>query len=565
MKNGKQPIRFFGRRSNGMPIQIKRSSLVNIFSIAFLGILTLFVLVNILAIFRLIDFQAILSKLTDEALPKITHSGETFRQVNQLTYLTARLASSPSQAFRRIAYKDIEKKIKQIAEHNVNQQDDKYLQSQLQAITKEFSGLNQLVENRIKLYLQVSSREKQMYTIYNEVMNYSLVSETKESNQSNALWFLNFSQIVALSSKALTETRLTAVRQSSAEIVERLALLLKQSEKVKFADTKGVRNIAKRLENILVSDSGLLPTKIRELRNLGRAIGRKNFVHNLVGDYARQVEYYSNQITEIVNDETASSALRVREQTKLILVMVIFSVIFLVGIIYYLRRKIVVRLARLNKCVLDRLDGGDLELRIKGNDEISDIAQSFNFLVEEIEMQKRKLEELSLTDGLTGVANRRYLDKQLSSDLKISQRQRLTMSLLIMDVDCFKDFNDHYGHLAGDDCLKMITGCFSRCMLRKSDFVARFGGEEFVCLLPDTNEKGAERIAKNILDSVASLKIPHEKSPIAPYVTISIGIACYYPEEGIGDATLLKRADQALFVAKNDGKNCFRSFVPVIS
>lgn len=539
----------------------RRMSLATIFRGSFFSILILFILVNIMVIYLFIDFQSILSKLSTDVLPKVTLSGQTFNKVNELSYLTARLASSPTQAFRRIAYQDIENKIEKITYLDLDNNNDPYLKEQLNAITREFSGLNLLIEKRIQLQKKVKKYEKEMYGIHGEVLSFSLNKELNSNSSKSISWLLGFTEVVTLSSKALAMSRLNQVRQIATQLESRFKTLIEKSAHVRLSNKTNAVNLTTRLKTILISENGLLPTRIQELRSIGQATGRNNFVHNLVGDYTMQVQFHSHELNEVIIAETKSTASRVKSQTQIIKLVAIGSILFLMGAAYFLQRKIIRRLLNLNYNVIDRLDGGDLNLNISGNDEISDIAQSFNYLVDKIEKQKQKLQELSLTDGLTGVANRRHLDTRLMSELKSSQRHKLPVSILMMDVDSFKSFNDHYGHIAGDDCLKEITHALKKCMHRESDFIARFGGEEFVLILPDTTSKGAELIAKTILSEISSLKITHEWSTATPYVTLSIGIATFgRQQDPINGESFLKRADDALFQAKEKGKNCFVTF-----
>lgn len=167
--------------------------------------------------------------------------------------------------------------------------------------------------------------------------------------------------------------------------------------------------------------------------------------------------------------------------------------------------------------------------------------------------QSDLLTKLAYTDGLTGVSNRRYFDKRLEEQLALSKRNKKPLSLLLIDIDHFKNYNDSKGHLAGDDALCAVAKTLENCGQRPSDISARFGGEEFALILPDTSEDGAINVAKNILTSVKTLNIEHPNS-IEPYLTVSIGIASTVFENA---DDFINEADKQLYLSKQNGRNCF--------
>lgn len=167
-----------------------------------------------------------------------------------------------------------------------------------------------------------------------------------------------------------------------------------------------------------------------------------------------------------------------------------------------------------------------------------------------------QLEHLSHTDGLTGLANRRLFDSRLHHDWARTFRLHQPLSLLMVDVDHFKRFNDHHGHPAGDACLRRVAAALQAVVNREIDLVARYGGEEFVLLLPHTDAEGAFQIAMACLEAVDGSAIPHGDSPTAPHVTVSIGLACSADPSAGGSADLLlDAADAALLAAKNGGRH----------
>ncbi|PSF39560.1 diguanylate cyclase response regulator [Aphanothece hegewaldii CCALA 016] len=173
----------------------------------------------------------------------------------------------------------------------------------------------------------------------------------------------------------------------------------------------------------------------------------------------------------------------------------------------------------------------------------------------ELEKLNRELERLAHLDGLTEVANRRQFEKSLSSEWLRMGREKQPLSLILGDVDSFKSYNDHYGHLQGDDCLKKVAKAISLAVKRPADLVARYGGEEFAILLPNTNQEGAFKVAEEIRRAVKQLLIPHPVAHAVPYITVSLGVATLIPCHHLSALTLINAADESLYRAKKLGRN----------
>ena len=168
------------------------------------------------------------------------------------------------------------------------------------------------------------------------------------------------------------------------------------------------------------------------------------------------------------------------------------------------------------------------------------------------------LRRQALVDGLTGVSNRRQLDTHLASEVRRASRNGTSLAVLLIDADHFKRFNDRYGHLEGDTCLRRLASCLSGFVRRPGDLVARFGGEEFVMVLPNTSPAGAVELAEGVREAVALMGIRHEDNSHGR-VTVSVGIATTVPPPGTdsGEA-LMRSADKALYLAKESGRNTVR-------
>lgn len=164
------------------------------------------------------------------------------------------------------------------------------------------------------------------------------------------------------------------------------------------------------------------------------------------------------------------------------------------------------------------------------------------------------LKELAFLDGLTGLYNRRFFDDYIRQQMGFANRNRKPLSILLLDLDFFKGYNDHFGHLKGDDCLKAIANEVRKSVNRPTDVVARFGGEEFICVLPGADLQGAKLVANKIIKAIAGLKIPHPESP-HQYCSVSIGISVASTEND-SPCKLIEFADKLLYKAKQRGRNC---------
>jgi diguanylate cyclase (GGDEF)-like protein len=168
------------------------------------------------------------------------------------------------------------------------------------------------------------------------------------------------------------------------------------------------------------------------------------------------------------------------------------------------------------------------------------------------------LEAMVCLDGLTNIFNRRKFDRTLKQEWKRTFRNNRSLAMIMIDIDHFKLFNDHYGHIEGDECLKKVANVLHDALNRPGDFLARYGGEEFAVLLPETDMKGACHLAEKMRQIILDLKIANAQSTIAPYVSISLGVAVYQPssdENFASPVDLIAAADSMLYAAKKNGRN----------
>jgi diguanylate cyclase (GGDEF)-like protein len=195
------------------------------------------------------------------------------------------------------------------------------------------------------------------------------------------------------------------------------------------------------------------------------------------------------------------------------------------------------------------------ELNAELEDRVADRTERLARVADDLKIVNQSLERLSQEDGLTGLANRRLFDSHLAMQVAMAHRSGSSLALILFDIDSFKAFNDRYGHLAGDECIKRTAQALRACCQRATDLVARWGGEEFAILLPDTDLAGAAKLAEAARQAVADLKIPHATSRAGAFVSVSGGVAALDGDTVTTPQQLIEATDQALYRAKALGRN----------
>ena len=197
----------------------------------------------------------------------------------------------------------------------------------------------------------------------------------------------------------------------------------------------------------------------------------------------------------------------------------------------------------------------DATERAEAEQELSQVANEYRLFNEHLQWENEKLEALTNIDGLTDLGNRRAFDTYLQQQWQQFQRQQRPVALILCDIDHFKQYNDTYGHLQGDDCLQQVAAILREIPRRGSDLAARYGGEEFALILPETDSEGALKVANRIRHGLAQLNLPHKSSPTNHWVTMSCGVASLIPNSNSTPENLIEQADRALYEAKQQGRD----------
>jgi diguanylate cyclase (GGDEF)-like protein len=247
------------------------------------------------------------------------------------------------------------------------------------------------------------------------------------------------------------------------------------------------------------------------------------------------------------------------------------GVIMILIIAVLLEKRVFILLSNLTKQMQGISQSKNYTMRaiISSQDEIGVLSSEFNHMLsvieqnndelveanEQIKAANLELEKLSLTDALTQLNNRLGLERKLRIELGALSRKQSSLAIVMIDMDYFKLFNDHYGHIEGDKCLRQVSNILNDNTRRPRDMAARFGGEEFTLVLPETNIQAALQLAKHIQNDIANSKIQHKLSNVSEFVTVSIGISCLIPTAAMSVDSIMQNADEALYTAKKNGRN----------
>lgn len=524
-------------------MQSKKKTLY-LFIFAQCSVMGLFLLILTLSVVRLDEVKRVLVDVTTSSIPTLSQATAVTREVQHLISLTARLTSAENQSSRRITKADLDKTLERLRAPTLHDQhSDKYLMTQMRVLMQEIEELNALVRQRIDVEREVSVERDALFEYLNTIV------------EGNDMRFLDLQ-----SSQVLVSLILEIAQINQQYQLHELRLLEGNIEQ-SIAELRATTNtneeeqaLISSIEEAVLDEWGMINKQANVMRIRGRSRGRGSFVEHLAEEVATNIEYRANAVTQSTSKHANIASSRVKEQIGLSLALSSIVVLICCGIIFYIYKRIILRLIALTNLVEK---ASDEVSTFEGSDEISRLARSFALYFERVKSQESELIRLSLSDALTNIPNRRSFELEIEKNMAMAKRNMWPLTVLLLDVDHFKAYNDHYGHTQGDVCLKKVAKELNQTIVRNTDFCARYGGEEFVAILPNTDEHGAKVKAQEVRKAVGNLNIEHVKSDVSKHVTVSIGVATFYFDEHSTwqSTTVLNLADKALYDAKTTGRN----------
>lgn len=374
--------------------------------------------------------------------------------------------------------------------------------------------------------------------------NYGVFWDYVTARQEHPVFYGEKSSFIELMKRvSVTEQELKKLSEAEEHSNDLVAI-----EKSAFAAMKG----------LFIDESGNYSIKGESDPEFARGLLYSDSYHLAKANIMRPIEEFFILVDERLLKEQAGLKRSQSIYANIIVALSLFTAAFLLLAFWHVKKIVVDRISSLARSAESVKHGVFQQPAVVGpNDEIGALARTFNGMSEQIEKMLLNLRELSTTDELTRLLNRRAFKDSLLKEWKRCAREQRPISMLMIDIDYFKEFNDCAGHLAGDECLRSISAILSSRALRSGDFVARYGGEEFAVVLSNTDEASARLFAEHVREKVMTTAINHPAQEVGPVVTVSIGVACQRQwEEKLTPDDLVHMADLALYDSKKSGKNC---------
>ena len=532
----------------------KQLSLIKKLAILLLMVIVLFMGVGTLLQTRLEQTQSILNDLTFSSLPAMTNANQSAIKSSELLSALELLTSSNTAVERRIAELEVKKKLDEI-----QQQANKVSYSQnefrlLTTIQEEMSNLNVIIDTKLDLVDQIAKKQKKLMDLKYQANHIykENIGQTSPEKMQKAKWQIAFLELMTLAYRIEDTVRLNELRKIKHTIELELNHLTSVTEETLPAQKKQISPLNTAITDLLMGDQGLLVLQETYLKTISRSRGREHFIRNLISDYNNVANQFSLNKNNNLKDKilTLSKGMYTQEVWFISGFILLAAMICIILALYTHAIK---RLRTLTKKIHNMTT--DPILSHSSNDEIDELFQAFDQFSGTIKTQNQRLETLSLTDSLTNIANRRAFDRRLADELSNDRLLQTDLSVVLIDVDFFKQYNDTYGHVSGDKALQKIAMMLSHTIQNTTNLIARYGGEEFVAILPNKTAKEANLVAQKILQAIKLANIKHCMSDISDRITISIGVVTRAKGEITDIDTLMKKADIALYYSKDQGRN----------
>ena len=511
------------------------STITNILLVVFIGLIVLMVSFTYN---QLKQTETSFKKIAIEVLPTLANNGIIHSQLSSLAFLVANFAQSNSLAQMRISRAEVTDKLQEI--ERLIGTSSIAIDNDLKLIRTEFKLLDAMIQEVFALQKILNEGETQLYTIRSTIQD------------SDSTKRYEITELLLLALKLIHAEKLIDVRKLQRSMEAQLTGITESTDSTLDINTL----ISEKINQLVFGEQGIIASKLLVLRTRGRVEGQRNFVRRLVLDIASATEFKAYEFADSQSVQAELLARRTSEQFSITLIAHLVTFLIGLAVIVFVRMRVVTRLEALTQSLSHKTLPDNIERLYRQNDEISALAKTVAEHINTIDEQKAELTQLSFMDSLTKVGNRRAFNQKFQQALNLAMRNRLTLSVLLIDVDSFKQFNDEFGHVKGDECLFQVAQLLNNRAKRSSDFVARYGGEEFVCLLIGMPPDDALAFAKQLCVLVEALAIPHTlNSASVDVVTVSIGVYSETTINAQSGERLLQCADTALYQAKTSGRN----------
>jgi len=496
-----------------------------------------------------LGFRAALVGLSEKEIPRIIQASRLSESTNKLISETERLAAADSDANRRIAFSAVRAQLDGIAALLETEELSQTRQNvALRALEGNLADLDSLVASRIEVLRRVDLARAAL-------LSYPATAVRLASDSGGApAWLDKAMEIVALAGEASVQTNLGQIGQSEIALRRELGAFAELSAKVPSGRERRTVAFASELETTLLGEDGMMAL-LRERSDISReAAGKSNFARGLVNGFRTASAEMFNELVAAAGENTLALSRTVNRAIAAFVAAVLAASIAFGVVTLRLRRKLVLRLVNLNAAILRQVAGGEVSLSAEGDDEIADMTRSFLYYADEVAKREEALKKLARTDALTGISNRRYFLESAVNELERAERYGRPTTMLMLDIDRFKEINDAHGHPVGDVVLKaMVEACRGR--IRKFDLFGRIGGDEFAVLMPETDLSLGSDIAERIREAVETAT--GELGDPSLGCTVSIGVAAADGPSSVDD--LMSAADATMYAAKRAGRNCVRT------
>ncbi|WP_421848740.1 diguanylate cyclase domain-containing protein [Marinomonas sp.] len=529
----------------------RRLSLGKQLGILLVIVLFLFISVGYVLQNRLEQTQSMLNDLTINTIPAMNRATRSALKSSELLSALESLTSATTAAERRIAELEVAKKLDESSEETHNR--DKTELLLLKAIQGETQDINLLIDQKLDLNYQIKNDLNRLWELKKLSAEVDRSKQVKASEKEQIIqWKTAFLEIIGLAYRIETTERLSDLQEIHRALERELKILNDMAITLSGATKETIQSINISLENILSVPENLTEQQANYLRITGRVRGREHFIRNMINDYSN----ITNQLS--LNEHTSlhSKTERLSQDMQSQKIWFISGFLLLAGMVIAtlaLYSHAIKRLRKLTQKIHQMTtDSNDSPSNM---DEIDELFKAFDEFSETIDAQTQRLEALSLTDSLTNIANRRAFDLRLAEELSPQKNGQYDFSILLIDVDYFKQYNDTYGHISGDKALQKIASVLESVLHEETDLIARYGGEEFVVILANKDAAQAKLIAHNMKQAISLANIEHRTNKVFHAITISVGIVTKLKNTTTNTDTLIKQADTALYYSKNRGRD----------